>query len=100
MLETSEIMEMITAASNALSKLKGKRSTKETKVNLIRSLYASINSARTRGVGYDAIAKGIKESTGVTITGTTLKIYFESLKDEAAAAKISRNIAEMRRAGK
>lgn len=92
--DLAELAPKINAAEAAIVKLPGGRGSRKLKLKIVRSLYASINQARLRGVTYEALAKSIAETTGIRMTGATLKSCIDTLsaETEEMAKKISRNL--------
>ena len=85
-----------TAAIAALQPIRRSGAGKEIKLKILRSLYGSIQEARARGIGFTALIKTLKDTTGIKIGTNTFKAYLKIIEEEEekAVKDISRSLAE------
>lgn len=98
---STEVIEMVNKASSAINALPPGRcggNMKERRY-LIRKLQNEISTARVKGVSWGKLAQTIKETTGVTISQTTLKLTIKEIEEENAAAQKADTAREPRRYG-
>lgn len=93
---------MVNKASSAINALppgRGGGVAVEDKRFLIRKLQNEIRAARLKSVTWAKLAQTIKETTGVSISQTTLKRTFKEIEEENAATQKAGTVKEPRRYG-
>jgi hypothetical protein len=95
-----EESEMVNRAAAGIMKLEPKHAPRsESTTRLILSVVGEIRAARLKGVSYEDIARSLRESTGIKLSGITLKRRLaafdeeEKRKTDAAARAIAANLA-------
>ena len=98
---SAEVIEMVNRASSAINALPPGKSGGHTedKRYLIRKLQNEINAARVKGISWGKLSQTIKETTGVSISQSTLKRTFKEIVEESAAAQKVDTVRESRRCG-